>query len=128
MCQNQLYQAFQNNQLPCLPGKCGKEGLTSHFTHQHSNLEVLVLKELTEMGGPYELYRRAFDLIGHSILVRKLCALKLPICITNWIIDFLSDRFQRIKPSHGCVFEWNAVSSGFPQGTKLGLWLFLIKI
>ena len=43
-------------------------------------------------------YRKAFDLIDHSILVRKLrnqC--KLPASIINWIIDFLSDRSQRIK-------------------------------
>lgn len=43
-------------------------------------------------------YRKAFDLIDHSILVRKLrnqC--KLPASFNNWIIDFLSDRSQRIK-------------------------------
>ena len=49
-------------------------------------------------------YRKAFDLIDHSILVRKLrnqC--KLPASINNWIIDFLSDRSQhhRIR-----VFLW----------------------
>ena len=41
-------------------------------------------------------YRKAFDLIDHSILVRKLrnqC--KLPASIINWIIDF----FYRIDPS-----------------------------
>ena len=49
-------------------------------------------------------YRKAFDLIDHSIHVRKLrnqC--KLPASIINWIIDFLSDRSQRIK-SHQSVF------------------------
>lgn len=43
-------------------------------------------------------YLKAFDLIDHSILVRKLrnqC--KLPAGIVNWVIDFLSDRSQRIK-------------------------------
>ena len=50
-------------------------------------------------------YRKAFDLIDHSILVRKLrnqC--KLPDSIINWIIDFLSDRSQRIK--FASVFFW----------------------
>ena len=41
--------------------------------------------------------KKAFDLIDHSILVRKLCALSIPPSITNWIIDFLSCRSQRIK-------------------------------
>ena len=39
--------------------------------------------------------RKAFDLIDHRILVRKLRSLDLPVSIINWIIDFLSNRFQR---------------------------------
>ena len=42
-------------------------------------------------------YRKAFDLIDHSILVNKLCNLELPASIINWIIDFLSNCFQRIR-------------------------------
>ena len=42
-------------------------------------------------------YKKAFDLIYHSILVRKLCTLSIPPSIINWIIDFLSCRSQRIK-------------------------------
>ena len=73
-------------------------------------------------------YRKAFDLIDHSILVNKLCRLELPHSIINWIIDFLSNRFQRIKLVKGCYSEWGLVPSGVPQGTKLGPGLFLIMI
>ena len=80
-------------------------------------------------------YRKAFDLIDHSqetchsILVRKLrnqC--KLPASIINWIIDFLSDRSQRIKFASECFSEWGPVPAGVPQGTKLSPWLFVLMI
>ena len=73
-------------------------------------------------------YRKAFDSIDHIILVEKLCRLNLPTRIINWIIDFLSNSSQMIKLSEGCYSEWGSVPSGVPQGTKLGLWLFLVLI
>ena len=72
--------------------------------------------------------RKAFDLIDHTILIYKLGKLDLPITVINWIIDFLSNRFQRIKLAEGCLSEWGSVPSGVPQGTKLGPWLFVVMI
>ena len=54
--------------------------------------------------------------------------MNLPSKSINWIIDFLSGRFQRIKLSEGCYSEWGSVPSGVPQGTNLGQWLFLVLI
>ena len=69
-------------------------------------------------------YRKAFDLIDHNILITKICKLDLPNSIINWIIDFLTNRAQRIKLAD----EWGTVPSGVPQGTKLESWLFLVLI
>ena len=42
-------------------------------------------------------YRKAFDFIDHRILIDKLEGLVMPRSVLNWIIDFLSDRSQRIN-------------------------------
>ena len=45
-------------------------------------------------------FRKAFDLMDHHVLARKLSSYDIPRSISCWIIDFLMDRKQRIKLSH----------------------------
>ena len=65
-------------------------------------------------------FRKAFDLIDHHFLAQKLSSYDFPESIMCWILDFLTNRRQRVKLSCGCVSEWRAVPAGVPQGTKLG--------
>ena len=53
-------------------------------------------------------YKKAFDLIDHTILTEKLTKL-----------DFLKCCKQQIKLSNDCKSEWSNVPAGVPQGTKL---------
>ena len=73
-------------------------------------------------------YPKAFDLIDHVLLVRKVLALDMPVSVSRWIIDFLKDRTQRVKLGNDCLSEWRNIPAGVPQGTKLGPWLFILMI
>ena len=73
-------------------------------------------------------YKKAFDLIDHTILTGKFARLDLPYKIVCWIVDFLKCRKQRVKLANDCKSEWRDVPAGVPQGTKLGPWLFVLMI
>ena len=73
-------------------------------------------------------YRKAFDLIDHNILAKKICDLHIPLGIARWVVDFLTNREQRVKLANDCYSEWGHTLAGVPQGTKLGPWLFLLMI
>ena len=59
-------------------------------------------------------YHKAFDFIDHGTLAAKLKEVEVPNSIVNWILDFLSDRSQRVKLSRDCLSEWGADTSRCP--------------
>ena len=50
-------------------------------------------------------FRKAFDLIDHNILSEKLTKYNIPRSVTLWILDFLTDREQRVKLCQDCHSE-----------------------
>ena len=58
---------------------------------------------------------KAFDLIDHNILSEKLTKYNIPRSVMLWILDFLTDREQRVKLSQDCHSEWGKVPAGVPQ-------------
>ena len=70
---------------------------------------------------------KAFDKVWHEGLLYMLKQNRLSDNLLNVITDFLLKRKQRIA-SNGHYSSWTNVEAGFPQGSFLGLFFFLIYI
>ena len=71
-------------------------------------------------------YRKAFDLIDHHILDKKVSLFSRPLFVKRWVIDFLMNRQQRVKLARDCLSEWADIPSGVPHGKKVLLSLSLL--
>ena len=87
-----------------------------------------IMKEI-DLGGCVQAavldFSKAFDKVSHSLLVRKLSSFGFSNDVLSWILDFLSNRKQRVVLS-GYFLNGEAVTSDVPQGSVLGPALFLL--
>ena len=70
-------------------------------------------------------YSKVFGLIDHSILLRELAFFDIDTVLIIWIRAFLTERSQAVR-SGNCLSDWKSPRGGIPQGTKLGVILFLV--
>ena len=66
----------------------------------------------------------AFDLVNHSILLRKLELYGFQAGAVSWLKSYLSGRSQRVTVD-GCLSDPLDLSVGVPQGSILGPLLYV---
>ena len=98
------------------------------------NPTVVMFRRMVKMieeGQPcdviYTDFSKAFDSVAHQRLLCKLEHLGIRGDVLNWVRSFLSGRTQRVKVDD-FFSKWLNVSSGIPQGSVLGLLLFVVYI
>ena len=108
----------------------------SGFRHKHScntALVKLIEKWMTSIdngdivGTLFIDFRKAFDMVDHTLLIKKLEYYKFSDVSLSWFKSYLSTRLQAIMSEQG-LSEFAQILSGVPQGSILGPTLFLLFI
>ena len=71
--------------------------------------------------------RKAFDVVDHKLLLKKLQVYGLNTNSLKWFHSYLSGRYQKVCVD-GKLSEPLGIHSGVPQGSILGPALFLLFI
>ncbi|CAB4018468.1 Hypothetical predicted protein, partial [Paramuricea clavata] len=76
---------------------------------------------------PFIDFRKAFDLVDHGILLRKLAEMNVTKAFWLWTRSFLEDRRQQVKLA-GTLSSVKPCPAGVPQGSVMSPALFNIHI
>ena len=105
-----------------------KNGSSSNFffSKKRTNLFFVINVLNNKTNYPAQscgISQKAFHIIDHSILVRKLCNYGIDQTSLSWLKSYLCDRIQKCRVN-GHLSNSASVSCGAPQGSNLGALLF----
>ena len=72
-------------------------------------------------------FKKAFDLVDHQILIKKLELYGIKDEALQWFNNYLTNRKQQVSVNN-CKSDFQHISYGVPQGSILGPLLFLLFI
>ena len=73
-------------------------------------------------------FRKAFDKVWHRGLLYKLTTAGVSLSSVSWLSDYLSSRTIAVRVGANTISPRQPISAGVPQGSHLGLILFLVFI
>ena len=125
---HQLYQYLREHNI-LSPFQCG-------FRKRHSTeFAALSLADTLRRnmdqgmltGAVFCDFRKAFDTVNHDLLLQKLSYMGVLDKELAWFKDYLHDRTQ-VLDFQGVSSDLEPISIGVPQGSILGLLLFMLRV
>ena len=124
----QIFTYFENNSLftDCQFGFRPNRGTGNAIAEFMKNCLLWLDGKDTVLGSFYDM-SKAFDTVTHRILVYKFKFYGFDDAAIEFILSYLSDRFQAVF-YNGCFSHFLEVLTGVPQGSTLGPIFFIIYI
>ena len=125
---SQLVKYLQENHL-LSPYQCGfrKQHSTTFAALSFADTIKRNIDQGLMTGAVFVDLRKAFDTIGHSLLLKKLSSIGIKGKELKWFEDYLKDRTQTVGVG-GVSSDPLSITSGVPQGSILGPLLFVLHV